>query len=298
MRIPDDVRKAVLFLGHGDDDHFQSVGTAFLLQYKDCRYLVTAEHIALGLGEDPFAIRVNRMDGTADTISVDPLDPETRARFGWITHPSAEHVDIAVAEFNIDLRGAGNDVLYLPEDILLDGETGGPGHAIGVGDFCYAVGLFRKVGGQKRNVPVVHTGHIALMPSDELIEVEDWRAPPNTRLAHVEAYLAEISNLKGLSGAPVFARPVVDLDMRPILDVTARMLAVDMKLIGVWQSSWDGWGIESDRPTRVPVGMGVVTPTYKLVEVLESSLAVARRNEFLAWCRSEAAAKPDATTIA
>jgi hypothetical protein len=52
-------------------------------------------------------------------------------------------------------------------------------------------------------------------------------------------------------------------------------------LLGVWQGSWEGTSaIGGVGQKRVPVGIGIVTPAEKLIEVLNSPPCVANRDEF------------------
>ena len=86
---------------------------------------------------------------------------------------------------------------------------------ISIGDFCYIVGLFRLLSGPRRNLPVVHTGHIALLPSDERMPVRDWLGAPSAR-RDVEGHLVETSNLQGLSGFPCFVRGTITIGGVPV----------------------------------------------------------------------------------
>src|SRR5467141_1991244 len=77
MLIRDDLRRCVVFIGtHGDESNggINCLGTAFLLEYETVRYLVAVQHIAVGLGDSPFLIRLNKSDGTADNVLVDPIE--------------------------------------------------------------------------------------------------------------------------------------------------------------------------------------------------------------------------------
>ena len=69
MRLDDDLRKTVVFFGLEDDTPgkggISCVGTGFLLGYDTCGYLVTAKHLAQGLGDNPFLVRVNTKDGNS-----------------------------------------------------------------------------------------------------------------------------------------------------------------------------------------------------------------------------------------
>lgn len=169
----------------------------------------------------------------------------------------------------------------------------------GVGDHCYAVGLFILLEGTRENLAVVHTGHLALAADRKNIPVTDWLAPPNsgkTRLLY--AHLVGLSSLEGLRGSPVFVRPPVAIDNVRAADTNSRAFAAqeDVKLLGIWQGSWRGekLAIASAGPKqlRAQFGMGVVTPIGYLMEILENTeLTELRRKHF-----SGVAAVPDAVT--
>jgi hypothetical protein len=62
----------------------------------------------------------------------------------------------------------------------------------------------------------------------------------------------------------------------------------ELKLLGVWQGSWDTNLVEKSQ--RAPIGMGIVTPAYRLIELLNSEpLAENRR----LWLPDITAAKQD-----
>jgi len=68
VRISDDARRSVVFLGVEDDTlggpGIRCVGTGFFLGYmRQFRYLVTVKHVALALWDAPFLIRVNNIEG-------------------------------------------------------------------------------------------------------------------------------------------------------------------------------------------------------------------------------------------
>jgi hypothetical protein len=210
VRLQDDLRKSVCFLGvpTGDskDNDILCRGTAFLVYYKDVHYMVTAKHVAEGLGDRPFLVRLNKADGSSTNIRFDL----TERAFVWQTHNN-QTVDLAAMAFPGGFNRAGFDCLYIPEwmfattENVRGTETDQDIRGVGIGDFCYTIGLFRLVSGKKRNLPVVHFGTVAMMPSDdELIPVRGL--PPERELKMVEAYLVESQALEGLSGSPVFVR--------------------------------------------------------------------------------------------
>jgi hypothetical protein len=271
VRISDDIRKAVVFLGVQDDtpgkNGIKCIGTGFLLGYDDCRYLVTAKHVIMPLADAPYIVRINKTDGLSDNINVD------EGELGWFSHPD-RNVDLAIAPFQFDLKGASFDVKYIgapmPEWIQEQ-------NTFQCGDFCYTVGLFQFMAGKNRNVPVVHSGNLALLPSDEKIPVRDWEKS-GKGIRYVEGYLVQSESIQGLSGAPVFGRHIIEFNFEraitPDRDVVALLMNQDLGLLGVWQGAWDAppdevRAISVGSEVRVPVGMGIVIPASKLAEILE-----------------------------
>lgn len=282
MQVSDDLRKAVVFIGQQDQDgHFKPFGTAFLAQVEQCSHLVTNRHISDQLGNGPFLIRLNRNDGTSHVIHVDSLDLNTK----WFHHPSDRTVDIAVLFFNRDTEAAGYDTRVIDEGVFANDNMIRDG-LIGPGDACHAIGLFHLMAGRERNLPVVHTGNIALTPGQERVPVMDWLRPGQRRDA--DAYLVEMSNLKGLSGSPVFVRIsfVHQTDHEGVIH-PVRMAHAVVFLLGVWQSSWDGPAEleafhQANANVRIPLGMGVVAPVQRLAEIFDRAELKALRQAELA----------------
>jgi hypothetical protein len=296
VRVDDDLRKTVLFFGLEDatpgKGGINCVGTGFLLNFDGLGYLVTAKHLAHALGDAPFLVRLNKKDGTSENLGVDLADGGMR----WYEHPEPE-VDIAVMPLHVASPDSIYDALYLPERMIAqDGLINHPTiKTIGVGDLTYTVGLFRLMSGEKRNLPIVHFGTIAMMPKDEKIPVQDWRAPFEKKRLFVEGYLVETHAIQGLSGSPVFVRPTVSLprlpgnfipDPRSSAGAMATALAPrgDLMLLGLWQSSWDAppdevMAAQTGQGVRVPVGLGIVVPAQKIIDTFMQEELVTMRNE-------------------
>jgi hypothetical protein len=316
VRIADDLRKATVFLGKKRaDDAGQSAidarATAFFVVWQsdsgrpiqdmkpECpgNYLVTDRHVAEPLGSH-FAIRFNKKTGGSD---IDLIEDAF-----WTCHPD-ETVDVAVLHCGFPdwadcvpipgrmlakpTMGDTRVSTASPEDHLFNNPN------LGIGDIAYVVGLFHLIKGKNVNLPVVHTGHIALLPGDERIPVRKR----NGETHEVEGYLVEAHGLSGLSGAPVFSRtsapvtapyrfegPPLLGGIKPEYMVPGRLHGPTV-LLGLWAASWDGEPEEilaldkhlARAATRVPVGMGVVVPSIKIAETLnDPRLAMARRNEY------------------
>lgn len=273
MRVAHDLLNSVLFFGHGEGDEFRACATGFLLLHKTLAYIVTARHVAEGLGDDPFNIRVNIPQGDHGLFPID-LTQSDEPRLRWFLHQES-CADLAILPFPIDLQELNiKATIILSRGVV---EQKNPMSDAGCGDMCHIIGLFTMRAGKRRNIPVVHTGHIAcLSDSKELIPSQN-----NNNLVYVEGHLVEVSNLSGLSGAPVFVRTGLELNV-PIDGNSTRVVTVygnEMKLLGVWQGSWDRKLLES--VDRVPAGMGIVTPAYRLIELLDSEPVETNRKEWI-----------------
>jgi hypothetical protein len=284
MRINGDLRKCVAFIGYANPDvkgGIACLGTVFFAAYDGARYIVTAQHIAMAIGDAPFVIRLNKISGGSENIQGDVIEHNLK----WYSHADP-NVDLAIMPFNFDLRMAGNDVLLIPEAMLAQTATV-PTEAY-IGDECYVIGLFRLLAGETRNLPVVHTGNIALLAGEEAIPVHDWLTTPDSgKIRHIDAYLVEAQSLRGLSGSPVFVRPPIEvgpLELKPN-SVTLLSATTKLALLGVWQGSWEAGpdtvrALQHAKLVRVPVGMGVVTPIDKLREIFEMPAVKEERQKY------------------
>lgn len=272
MRVPNDLLNCVVFFGHGESEHFKACGTGFILLHDRMIYLVTAGHVAEGLANDPFSIRVNRPGGSHGIFPVD-LETLDEPRCRWFEHPETS-VDLAVLPFPVDMPSQGIEAVALKSSAVVEQKN--PMEDAGCGDMCHVIGLFSMRSGIQRNTAVVHTGHIAALSDSKELIPSSFR-PGHTTM--VEGHLVEVSNLPGLSGAPVFVRGGFELSL-PTDPEGDALIAVahkpELKLLGVWQGSWDRNLVDTGQ--RAPVGMGVVTPAYRLIQLLDSE-AVAKNRE-------------------
>lgn len=303
MRIDTAVRRCVVFLGHadfGNDDSFRAAGTGFLLAHEGTRYLATVQHIAREFDDNPFVVRVNCHDGTSHSVHCDPLeDPDCR----WFAHPNP-NIDLAILPWNFSEGAFGLDLLSIDNSMLLRDEQIKE-LQIDAGDICHAVGLFRLLQGSQRNVPLVHTGNIAMMAGVEPIPVRDWARPNSGQIRLVDGYLVEMSNLKGLSGAPVLVRPSCEGVAQTLVRDAAGGIAgvgkpttfaafdIGVRVLGVWQASWDAlpdqvMALEGGPANRVPIGLGTVVPAGRLVELLELDEVVEHRKAMYERARQRA----------
>ena len=101
------------------------------------------------------------------------------------------------------------------------------------------------------------------------------------KIVGTEAYLVEAQTLDGLSGSPVFtneALQLIGLGQHHGAHASAYGALV---LLGIYVGAWDGDPgeiLSKDRnlkgEIRVPVGVGVVVPAQKIVEVIRGNLGL------------------------
>ena len=285
MRIGNDILKTVVFVGHETADRdgevrFQPSGTAFFLGFDGYSHLVTARHVAKQLEPGPFVLRAKSKISEAAQVDIDTL--------GWIYHPD-ESVDVAAIPAGLEEPA---DWFKIGEDLILEQGLREKLN-IGIGDEVQVVGLYRLLPGMQTNLPVVHTGHIAMMPGDEPIPVKD---STTGKMTYTNGYLVEMQTLEGLSGSPVFARFTWLWKMG---DNVAAMSG-PIRFLGLWQGSWGAppdTTLAAQRPDalRAPVGMGIVVPADKIIETLALPKMAAIRDKHRRETDEGRAASMDST---
>jgi hypothetical protein len=265
VRLHDDVRKLIVFLGFRTmGQSGESVprfgGTGFFVSYPGpgqpnlrIPYLITARHVAEEL-VGPFVIGVNDSLGDLRLCDIDEAV--------WHYHPDQD-VDVAATPMGF-VEGA--DWLQFPYEAFADNEDS----SVGVGDLVYIVGLYRLFPGRAKISPVVHTGHVAMAPDEE---IPVWNRRTG-QITGTRGYLIEAQTLEGLSGSPVFIRHTNPIDIRTEFG-KAVAYTETVYLLGLWQGAWDGVAGDTltqefgKQSVRVPVGMGITIPCRRIAEVLQ-----------------------------
>jgi hypothetical protein len=216
-------------------------------------YLVTAKLVAEKLNNTPFLVRINTKDGSSKIAKGEGIK--------WFTHPNDGSVDVAVIPYapsaeEFEYRVISSE-LFLSDDIIQK-------RKIDVGDEVFITGLFAHVSGSQRNLPIVRMGNIAMMP-DETIP---------TDLGNIEAYLVEARSIGGLSGSPAFVRETIPVGFG------------NSYLLGLMHGHWDirperknDLLMEGDFLGRVNMGIAIVIPAKKILEVLNHPELVERRRK-------------------
>jgi hypothetical protein len=260
VRISDDIRRAVVFFGVPTErSPIEYGGTGFLAAFKagtpfPFTYLITARHVATALQQHEdtgFHIRANIKDG--ESVAVPITD-----KVNWSFHPDTT-VDLAAVPFGFPLDFRADHIFYLISDknCVCDYND------VACGDICNLIGLFRLHAGSKRNVPIVHTGNLAMLPDpNERIPLRDRMTD---KIIETESYLIEAQTLEGLSGGPVFVHQVIDLIVPTLEEVpndpntvkhNPKVIGV-VKLLGLYTGAWDGEPgkiLEADRNLKGGTG--------------------------------------------
>jgi hypothetical protein len=217
MRVPDHVKKIVVFLGIMEEGRFIPKATGFLVltylakedtpiplpkmsgrhpfsgdplpdgKQKDLPwspigfpFLVTAEHVVVALQATGAEIycRMNLRDGR---VAIESL-----SNAQWLTHPDPSQLtDVAATPFwvNVDVV----DHMYLPfgharDKWIRKRRTVGVS-SVAIGADVFVVGLFKNHHGRERNIPIIRIGNVAALPEE----------PVRTSYAgEIEAYLIEL----------------------------------------------------------------------------------------------------------
>jgi hypothetical protein len=195
MLIPDGIRKCVVYLGiEVSDGDFRKIsyrGTGFCMAVPAEKvppawfgYIVTAKHVAIHFKDKEFYVRANTPDGR----SIDIKAPkETK----WFFHPTDDAADVAICRF--DVSPGIIDAQSIPPTAIVREDTRKL-LGLGVGEQVFIVGLFVYHKGNKKNIPIVRVGNIAMNPDERI----------KTSMGEMEAYLIEARSIGGLSGSPVF----------------------------------------------------------------------------------------------
>ncbi len=293
MRVLDEIKDCVVFVCFKDmDNEMKLCGTAFILgtsiEGTDQSFVdvVTAKHVIEGISEysidQTVYLRLN--NNTGGIVYADaPIDK-------WISDTSsASFVDIAILHW-LPPKDIVNyriipDKMIVNEQVISENE-------IGVGDEVFITGLFTNHAGGVRNTPIVRVGNVALMP-EELI--------PTKKYGPTEAYLIESRSIGGLSGSPVF---VVAGGVRTIKGNTS-LVANKFYLLGVIHGHWDQPMLVPDTMLEdsytgesVNMGIAIVTPAKKILEILQSSEVGPDRIKAAERIRSELVSKQDAPNLA
>ena len=263
MRVPDLMLKCVGFVAEYVDSPAEAVGaidpegTGFFVNIPstanaDHQYFVfvTAKHVAVSLKTRQTVVTVNQKGGGITIL--EKTDDK------WYLHPD-ESVDEAVMAFTPtpDL-----DIKSIPINMFLDGALIEE-RQIGIGDEVYMPGLFTYVATERKNIPILRHGNVAMIPDD----------PIQVDAGFAEVYLIEARSIGGMSGSPVFVRNTMSLKNKS--GQTLHGVSGESSFLGLIHGHWDIRESEMNKPhyvhdpkRGVNLGIAVVVPASKILEVI------------------------------
>ena len=265
MRVPDEVRQCTVFLGRktaqeGSTVSLKLSGSAFFVSVPSADpdakhtfvYLVTARHVVEGTEGQEIMLRANTKEGTSIALST--------SKSSWSYHPTQESVDVAVLPWappdSVEYKHVPQS-MFLTDEIIAE-------RTIGTGDEVFLAGLFAHLSGNKRNLPIVRLGNVAMMPDE----------PIPTSIGPIDGYLIEARSIGGVSGSPVFVRE------------TAGTRGGSFYLMGLIHGHWDippenkNDAVDAaGANSGVNMGIAIVVPTNKILEVIDHYELVEKRKE-------------------
>jgi hypothetical protein len=268
VRVPDQVLKSVAFIG--EITHQDKQGNVFgdlnatgffvsipATHFPELRhvYFVTAKHVAEDLKDhSPYILVNSRDEGQTHLTNFGPR---------WFFHPTDKNADVAILQVaeqpNLAPRMAVLTKDFVTNDDIASREW------VDVGDEVFVTGLFTLAPGQKRNTPIVRTGNIAMIPSEQI----------QTELGFSDVYLVEGRSIGGLSGSPVFVRRTETFKIQlPDKRITEVNCPGPFKLLGLMQGHWIIDPSEANNASiqhvqkGVNAGIAIVTPAIKILEIL------------------------------
>ena len=276
MLVDDQYRKCVAFLFSdvlttGAVAVRRPMGTAFLVAMPldgdaGVVYAVTARHVIDGTRKyGNLTIRFNSDDGTFTDYHA-PHDD-------WTLSPTT---DVAVAPLKV---AENHDVIWLGPDLFLTAEVAAE-IELGEGDNVFFVGLFSSHFGEKRSLPVVRFGNIALMPHEPLkVKIDPT---PNALPKPIDAYLVEARSWGGQSGSPAFAYFPTTRRM----DTNFTFGPIPL-LLGIVQGHYNISqpvrliGAPGEAHVDANAGMAIVIPAQDILDTLNTKELVDERERLL-----------------
>ena len=270
MQIPEEIRKSVFFVLFLTKNGYKLAGTGFFVSMpvpddpnRTFIYLITAKHVIVEAKrasiDGKIWLRINTKSGFEYVVT------EGSA---WQTHSEDYSIDAAVLSWAPD--STHFDYLTIPISMIANEDIISK-EAIGIGDEVFLTGLFVNHHGKKRNIPIVRVGNIAAMPEE----------PVTTRLfGDMEAYLIEARSIGGLSGSPVF----VYLPGMRVISNKVEMKGRTFYWLGLMHGHWDLPILKEDMVVEdnvsketVNMGIGIVVPASKILEIINSSFFIKLR---------------------
>ncbi|MGH7130369.1 MAG: hypothetical protein ACREJO_00270 [Phycisphaerales bacterium] len=266
VAFPEEVKLCVVYLGVRRGAGSQTTwfgGTAFFVAVpidgteQSAVYLTTAAHAIHGikkLSADGLVwIRVNTRSGTAEERSV-PIDK-------WQFHPSDAAIDVAATAWEPDPT--------VVEYRAIAAGAFAQDHESDTGDEVFITGMFIEHKGNRKNLPIVRAGHVALVAQEKI----------RSKMGEMVVHLIESRSTGGLSGSPVFVLRTGFTTRREMDAGVLYPLRGAMLLLGLIHGHWDDEIAKASKIEKINVGIAMVVPSSIILEVLNQECFVNDRKK-------------------
>lgn len=187
---------------------------------------------------------MNNIDGSSKWYKSDIKD--------WISH-SDKTVDVSAISARLD---RSHDHLTIEYSNFADKSTF-INDEISPGDEIFITGLFKHHIGEDKNIPIIRVGNLAAMNEVNV----------TTQLGNIDAYLAEVRSIGGLSGSPVF------LNLGTTRSIGGKIVTAKKDIIyflGLIHGHFDDLISNADKEvSRINTGIAMIVPSQKVVELIE-----------------------------
>jgi len=278
MEVPPEVKDCVVFLLGASKKHGGTrrvAGTAFFVQVSTAEdaegtaiYLVTARHVVDDIKEKSIDgivwVRINNPDEGCSEVGIEAKK--------WVSHPTDNSVDVAAVLWQSNafmIRTVPKSMAVT--ELVMKKEN------FSLGDEVFITGLFKMHYGTTKNVPIVRVGNVAMIDKE----------PIQTKRGPMEGYLIEARSIGGLSGSPVFIHvPPMRFGIANALSVTGLDAGKPPFFwFGLIHGHWDAQDslpdtlVEDAIGDTINMGIAVVVPATKVLEVLDQEQFVKQRKE-------------------
>lgn len=280
MRVPESALRSVGFVsevihtdanGGEELDHF---ATGFFVSVPSTIvphmvyfYFVTAKHVVHHLAGHDIRLIVNKKGG-----GVKQFEGVGNTFWG---HATDEAADVAVLPIYCQ---PDMDIVYVSINHFLTHEVIKANKRVGIGDEVFIAGLFTYAPGVDRVMPLIRHGNLAMIPEQQI----------QTDMGYADVYLIEARSIGGISGSPVFVRPSILLASEPMEGLPGGLIEPTLgtggtEFLGLINGHWDIRESELNNPKiahtlhGVNLGVAIVTPAFKIAEVLNRPELVAMR---------------------
>ena len=143
--------------------------------------------------------------------------------------------------------------------------------------------------GQHKNIPIVRVGNIAAMPEERVA----------TQMGLIDAYLVEARSIGGLSGSPVFVSlSLFRRNSNNYIGPTNRqkvhyLIGLMHGHYGTRLPDYDMPAVDASDIERVNVGIAIVVPSQKIMEVITQPLIQTEEDRIAVDLRRKQLPRPD-----